>query len=64
MLTYEAHYQEGILISSKSYNLDGNISVEDWYYPNGAIKEKIEYYSLNGKKMKEMYQYDKKGNRL
>jgi len=64
LLKYETHYDKGRIIASKSYNENGSVTVEDDYYPSGAIKERVEYIYQNNDVIKEVSNYDKNGNKL
>lgn len=58
---YEVLYgNTGEIVSTKNYNESGKVSIEMTYYPDGQVKERIEYTS--GKA--EYSKFDAKGNKI
>jgi len=61
-VVYERNYTDkGILKNTKSYDKKGVLLIEASYWPNGQVKERIEYVDKNGSKQKSITKYNEKG---
>lgn len=43
ILKYVQHFEDGMVISSRTYDESGKLTIEVYFYDNGAVKERIEY---------------------
>lgn len=61
-LKYEAQYEGESVRSSKSYDEKGQITLEETFYPFGAVKERIEYSKERNKIYKEITKFNENGS--
>ena len=64
-VTYEVVYDANERpAKSKSYDANGNVSIELEYYENGQVKKRIQNVMQNGIKMKQTTNFDINGNKI